>query len=311
MALRLDWERDGRDWPHREASEFVEAGGLRWHLQRFARESAPTTAMRAAPLALLLHGTGASVHSWHPMLPWLRPHFDLLLVDLPGHAFTGMASAWQASLPGMALVVKSLLDVLAVQPTILIGHSAGAALGARMCLDGHLAPQCLISINGAFMPLGGLAGVLFPPAAKLMASLPFAPGFVARRAADPRAIARLVSDTGSVLSPEGMALYGRIVGNPGHIEGALAMMANWDVQPLLRDLPRLQTPVSLIVADSDRAVPPAQAQRVLAMLPSQAGTTLTRLSGAGHIVHEEQPAAVAALCVSAAVAAAAAQVSAR
>ncbi len=308
MALRLDWERDGRDWPYREASQFVEAGGLRWHLQRFAREASTASETEVAPLALLLHGTGASMHSWYPMLPWLRLHFDLLLVDLPGHAFTGMASAWQASLPGMGLAVKSMLDVLAVQPTILIGHSAGAALGARMCLDGHVAPQSLVSINGAFMPLGGLAGVLFPPAAKLMASLPFAPGFVARRAADPRAIARLVSDTGSVLDPEGMALYGRIVGNPGHIEGALAMMANWDVQPLLRDLPRLQTPVSLIVADNDRAVPPAQAQRVLAMLPPQAGTTLTHLSGAGHIVHEEQPGAVAALCVSAA---AAARVSAR
>jgi magnesium chelatase accessory protein len=77
------------------------------------------------------------------------------------------------------------------------------------------------------------------------------------------------------------------------------MMANWDVQPLLRDLPHLQTPVRLIVAENDRAVPPEQAQRVLAMLPSQAGTTLSLLSGAGHIVHEEQPDVVAALCVSA------------
>ncbi len=314
MALRLDWDRDGRDWPYREASQFVEAGGLRWHVQRFAREApartgaaaasavtaATTTPKTVAPLALLLHGTGASAHSWYPMLPWLRPHFDLLLVDLPGHAFTGMASAWQASLPGMALAVKALLDVLALQPTVLIGHSAGAALGARMCLDGHLAPQCLVSINGAFMPLGGLAGVLFPPAAKLMAALPFAPGYVARRAADPRAIARLVSDTGSVLDAQAMALYGRIVSNPGHVEGALAMMANWDVQPLLRDLHRLQTPVSLIVAVNDRAVPPAQAQRLLSMLPAHALTTITRLSGAGHIVHEERPEAIAALCVTAA-----------
>ncbi|MBP6268760.1 MAG: alpha/beta fold hydrolase [Rhizobacter sp.] len=297
MSARLNWEQDGRDWPHREASQFVEAGGLRWHVQRFARTTSASAVPGPAPLALLLHGTGASSHSWHPMLPWLQPHFDLLLLDLPGHAYTSMPSAWQASLPGMAQSVRALLDALDTTPTIIIGHSAGAALGARMCLDGHASPQSLISINGAFLPLGGLAGVLFPPAAKLMAALPFAPGMVARRAADPRAIARLVSDTGSVLDEAGMALYGRIVSNPGHIEGALAMMANWDVQPLARDLPRLQTPVALIVADNDRAVPPAQAQRVLALLPPQARTTLTRLSGAGHIVHEEQPAQVAALCL--------------
>lgn len=302
-SQRLDWDRDGRDWPHREASRFVEAGGLRWHVQQFSRQAPADDvgahASAVAPLALLLHGTGASSHSWVPMLPWLRPHFDILSIDLPGHGFSGMASAWQASLPGMALAVKSLLDALALQPAVVIGHSAGAALGARMCLDGHIAPQRLISINGAFMPLGGLAGVLFPPAAKLMAALSFAPGFVAKRAADPRAVARLVSDTGSVLGADGMALYGRLVGNPGHVEGALAMMANWDVKPLVRDLPRLRTPLTLIVAEKDRAVPPAQAQQVRALLPLDAEVTLTRLAGLGHIAHEEQPERVAALCIEA------------
>lgn len=300
MAQRLIWERDGRDWPHSEASRFVDAGGLRWHVQRFARDGDPMADREPAPLALLLHGTGASSHSWHPMLPWLRPRFDLLLVDLPGHAFTGMPSGWQASLPGMAQAVAALLKVLALQPAIVIGHSAGAALSARMCLDGHIAPQTLISINGAFLPLGGLAGVLFPPVAKLMAALPFAPGFVARRAADPRAIARLVSDTGSVLDVGCTALYAQLVSNPGHVEGALAMMANWDVKPLLRDLPRLRTPLALIVADNDRAVPPAQAQRVRALLPQSARVTLTRLPGLGHLAHEERPEEVAASCVKAA-----------
>jgi magnesium chelatase accessory protein len=33
MADRPSWEREGRDWPHREASRFVTAGGLRWHVQ--------------------------------------------------------------------------------------------------------------------------------------------------------------------------------------------------------------------------------------------------------------------------------------
>ena len=48
----LRWERDGLDWPHRQASRFVEAAGLRWHVQQFP--------VPGAPLALLLHGTGAA-----------------------------------------------------------------------------------------------------------------------------------------------------------------------------------------------------------------------------------------------------------
>ena len=42
------WERDGRDWPNREASRFVKAAGLRWHVQ-VAGEG---------PVILLVHGTG-------------------------------------------------------------------------------------------------------------------------------------------------------------------------------------------------------------------------------------------------------------
>ena len=34
---RLSFARDGADWPHREASRFVEAGGLRWHVQRMGK----------------------------------------------------------------------------------------------------------------------------------------------------------------------------------------------------------------------------------------------------------------------------------
>jgi magnesium chelatase accessory protein len=311
MSARLLWDRDGLRSPHREASRFVDAGGLHWHLRQFAALPAPSSSQppahlpssassSAAPLALLLHGTGASSHSWLPMVQWLRPHFDLLLIDLPGHAYTSMASPWQASLPGMAHSVYALLRELALEPSIVIAHSAGAALAARMCLDKHLALQALVSINGAFLPLGGLAGVLFPPAAKLMAALPFAPGWVAQRSADRRAIDRLVSSTGSSLDVAGTAAYAQLVSNPGHVAGALAMMANWDVRPLLRDLPRLQVPLTLITADRDLAVAPAQAQQVRALLRSSPQSTVVAMHGVGHIAHEEQPAAVAALCVDAA-----------
>ena len=29
----MDWKTDGRDWPNAAASRFVEAGGVRWHVQ--------------------------------------------------------------------------------------------------------------------------------------------------------------------------------------------------------------------------------------------------------------------------------------
>jgi magnesium chelatase accessory protein len=295
MSERLVWERDGAHWPHRSASRFVQADGLRWHVQQFEVTAGP----QKLPHALLLHGTGASTHSWRGLAPLLSAHFNVLSVDLPGHAFTSMpaggpASA-QLSLPGMARALQALLLVLGVTPALVIGHSAGAALGVRMCLDGLISPQRLVGVNGAFLPLGGLAGQIFSPVAKLMAAAPFVPKLFSWRATDPTVLKKLIDSTGSALDATGLALYRKLVSNPGHAAGALGMMANWDLPQLARDLPNLVTPLRLVVGSNDRTIAPEQASRVLAMLPPVARnkSTLITLQGLGHLAHEERPDLVA------------------
>lgn len=294
MHERLDWNRDGQDWPHREASQFVEAAQLRWHVQRWART---VDAGDAAPLILLLHGTGSSTHSWRGLVPLLIPHADVLSLDLPGHGFTSMpaggAASSQLSLPGMAQAVSALLRTLQLSPALVIGHSAGAAVGVRMALDGLIAPRGIVGLNAALLPLSGLAGQLFSPVAKLMAGTQFVPRYFASRATQPSVVKRLIDSTGSTLDAEGTALYGRLVASPGHAAGALGMMANWDLDTLAERLPRLQTPLDLVVGTNDRTVPPSQADRVLARLPKNLRSSLTRLPGLGHLAHEEQPQLVA------------------
>ena len=293
MAQRLQWDIDGQDWPHRQASSFVQAAGLRWHVQRFG------TGHEQLPLALLIHGTGASTHSWRGLIPLLTPYFRLLSLDLPGHAFTDMPAggptSQQLSLPGMAQAIHTLMSVLGLSPALVIGHSAGAAIGVRMCLDSLIAPKLVVSVNGAFLPLGGVAGQLFSPAARLMSVLPFIPQVFSWRAADPAVLQRLVDGTGSKLDATGMALYGKLVSNPGHAAGALAMMANWDLPHLMQDLARLQTPLCLVVASQDRTVSPREAGRVMAILPPSSSRSLTTLPSLGHLAHEERPDLVAAI----------------
>jgi magnesium chelatase accessory protein len=139
------------------------------------------------------------------------------------------------------------------------------------------------------LPLAGLAGQFFLPMARLMAAAPFVPQLFAWRAADKVVLQRLIDGTGSTLDADGMALYARLVANPGHVQGALGMMANWDLAALQRDLPKLQVPVSLVVGSQDRAVPLAQARQALALLRAVPGSSLTEWQGLGHLAHEEQP----------------------
>ena len=283
----MDWQRDGTGWPHHACSRFVQAGGLRFHVQVFAGPADD------APVALLLHGTGASTHSWRGVAPLLAQRFTVVAPDLPGHAFTGLppggAGAPQLGLPGMARALTALVQTLQMQPALIVGHSAGAALAVRMALDGLATPQRIVGINAALLPLGGLAGQWFSPAAKLMAALPLVPRLFAWRAQSPAVLGRLLDGTGSTLNSEGRALYHRLVSDADHVAGALAMMANWDLPQLARDLPRLSTRLHLIVGERDRAVPPEDARKVLALLGPAARGQLHSLAGLGHLAHEEAP----------------------
>ncbi len=284
MANRPTWEHEGRRWPNREASRFIRAGGFRWHVQ-VAGEG---------PALLLLHGTGAATHSWRDLLPLLAQRFTVIAPDLPGHGFTETPPAHALSLPGMASAVQALLAALGVEPVLVAGHSAGAAVMALMTLDGMIAPRGLVSLNGALLPLRGGPGDLFifSALARMLVSVPVVPWLISRRAHDRRAVERLLRGTGSTLDARGVELYGLVVRHPGHVAAALGMMAAWDLHPLARALPRLACPLTLVVGENDRTIPAADAQRVRAILPSAAIVTLP---GLGHLAHEEDPRAVAAI----------------
>ena len=277
-----DWNRDGLDWPNRGASRFVQAGGLRWHVQEFG----------AGPTLLLVHGTGAATHSWRALAPLLAAHFRVLAPDLPGHGFTESADAERMSLPGMADSLGALLQALDFRPEIVAGHSAGAAILARLCLDGRITPRILISLNGALLPLGGLRNPVFSPLTRLFVSNPFVPRLFAWQASDPAVFGRMMDQTGSRIDAAGSDFYRRLAGKPRHVAAALDMMARWDVRELERDLPGLKTPLALVSGEQDRMIPPSHAADVQRLLPA---ALRIDLPGLGHLAHEEKPAELAAL----------------
>ena len=283
MPSRIDWSRDGRDWPHREASRFVRAGGLTWHVQ-MAGEGEDV---------LLLHGTGASTHSFRKLFGSLARDFRVISPDLPGHAFTDPLPYGRLNLPGMAEAVGALVDKLDVHPRLIVGHSAGAAIAIRMTLDGFAAPEAIVSLNGALFPISNsFARPFFVGAAKLLALNPLTPRLFAMRARDPAAVRRLLDGTGSKIDPVDEDFYGRLAATASHAAGALGMMAGWDLEALQGDLPRLKTPLLLVVGDADAMVPPSRAAGV-ARLAQDA--RVVRLPGLGHLAHEEAPEKIRAL----------------
>jgi magnesium chelatase accessory protein len=280
MADKLDWAIDGKDWPLHAASRFVTAGALTWHVQELGHGDA----------LLLVHGTGASTHSFRGLAPLLATRWRVVMADLPGHGFTSAATAQQLSLPGMAQALGALIAELGIVPALAIGHSAGAAILARMTLDRVLGDTPhLIGLNAALLPLGGVAGQVFSPIAKLLVLNPLVPRFLSWRAESTATIDKLMADVGSDIGAEGVAYYRRLFRSPAHVAAALGMMANWDLRPLAAELPHLPGRLTLIACGNDRAISPDDAFRVRDLRPS---TEVDYVRGLGHLAHEENPTAI-------------------
>jgi magnesium chelatase accessory protein len=160
-----------------------------------------------------------------------------------------------------------------------------------MVLDGSVRPAALVSLNGAFIGFGGMAGAIFSPLARLMATGSLTAKFFAWQAKDPIVIQRLMRSTGSVIDATGMRLYQRLMQSPDHVRSALAMMAHWDLRTLESETAAARLPLWLLAGRLDATVPVQQAVQFGAAV----GARVTLLEGLGHLAHEEQPERVARL----------------
>jgi len=281
MTSRLNWSSDGKDWPNRAHSRFVEAGACRWHVQRAGKGDG----------MLLLHGTGASTHTWAGLFPLLAERYDVLAMDLPGHGFTRNAGRLDASLDAMTEGLKALLQAERFAPAWIIGHSAGAAIALRLAVQLRPLPRGVVALNGALKPFGGPAALIAPVMAKALAVNPLVHHALARGGRDPARVARLIEATGSRPGADYLKFYGRLFGDPRHVSGTLSMMANWNVSGLVAPFMRAGIAMHQIVGLKDRAVPPAHAEDLARRFET---ITLERLAGLGHLAHEENAPRVAA-----------------
>jgi len=279
----MQWAQYANRWPHATCSQFVQAGGIRWHVQT----------MGSGPCLLLLHGTGSGSFSWRGLMPLLSPHFKIIAPDLPGHAFTSRGPEGSLSLNGMTEGIRALMLQLNLSPAIIAGHSAGAAIAANFILQQRsLQATRLIGLNPAWLPLPGLPSWIFGPAAKLAALNPLSAWATAKFAKRQSTIDKSIAQTGSKLDAEGMALYQQVFSHSGHVHSVLNMMAAWQLLPLASALHTIHNPVDLLVGLEDGTVPPSMADEAIKIMPQARVHFQQKL---GHLAHEEDPAGTASL----------------
>lgn len=271
------------DWPHSEISRQVLAAPHRWHVQETGR----------GPLTLLLHGAGGSTHSLRGLITHLSQTRQVVAIDLPGQGFTQLGARHRCRLDTMAADIEKLCQQQGWAPDAIVGHSAGTALALTLSetlLSPRGQPPDVVGINPALDTFDGIAGVLFPAIAKMLAAIPFSASVFSATASNPARIQALISGTGSDLDAEGLRCYQRLVADRNHVDGTLLMMAQWSLDALVRALPTLQTRALFIVGSRDGAVPPRVARDAAERMQQAA---VVELEGFGHLVHEEVPELVA------------------
>lgn len=117
-------------------SQLIDLGGQLVHLRD---EGPPADAL---PL-LLLHGTGASLHTWDGWVQALRGQRRVIRVDLPGFGLTGPAADGAYRGDDYARFVLRLMDHLRVPRFAVAGNSLGGEVAWRLA---SLAPGRVVKL---------------------------------------------------------------------------------------------------------------------------------------------------------------------
>ena len=275
----MDWKSEGRDWPLNQLSRFCHVQPYNWHIQ--------DTNGFEKPILLLIHGTGASTHSWHHLIPLLKKSFRVIAIDLPGHGFTKSKDHNRSSLNLMANDIQSLLTNERLQPKIIVGHSAGAAIAFRLALDAKQQVEGVIAINGVLDHyFSGLSSIFYPIAAKALAMNPIAAPFFAKINELTNQTKRLTKITGSKIDDETLGHYNKLFSDPKHLAGTLAMMSQWKLQGLNHDLRKFTKQSLFLIGKNDRMVTENSLIKYAQKLEN---SEIIVEGGLGHLMHEESP----------------------
>jgi pimeloyl-ACP methyl ester carboxylesterase len=251
----------------------IEVAGTQLHL----RDSGP----RDAPPIVLLHGFGASLHTWEPWAEALQAEFRVIRLDLPGSGLSPPDPTGDYSDARSMALLTALLDQLGLARASLIGNSMGGRIAWSYAArhPERVRALVLVSPDGFASPgfdYGKAPEV--PATLKLMRySLPkpllrmsLAPAY-----ANPAALTDALATR-----------YHDLMRAPGARDAMLARMGQIALVDPLPWLAQIRAPTLLLWGEQDAMIPLRNAADYLKAMP---GATLVALPGIGHLPQEEDP----------------------
>ena len=271
------------DWPNRQHSSTVSVGGLDWHVQLTGK----------GPVVLLLHGTGSSTHSWSDLIPLLEAHAQVLVPDLPGHAFTLGAKLEDLTLDEIANSLQLLIEQLGIEtPSIVVGHSAGAPLALRFAVGSSKPPKLVIALNPSFIPPPAVYTSFFGPLLGPITRSSTLSSLLASLSPSLGMVDKLLDSTNTILPETRRVYYRKLFERSEHVRGSMNFMAAADIHKVLVEANLYRGKLICVLGNQDAWIPVKPLEKII--LDYFPAAEIVKWEG-GHIMHELEPNKVAQL----------------
>ena len=264
-------------------SQFVQIAGMSVHL----RDEGP----REDPLPIvLLHGTGASLHTWEGWARALKDEHRVISYDMPGFGLTGPAPDANYTIENYVRVLVAVLDQVGVQRCVLAGNSLGGyvAWAAAVLEPGRIARLVLVDAGGypyesTSVPLG-FRIARTPLLRTLMKD-------VLPRSIIESSVQNVFGDPAKV-TPGLIDRYFDLTTRAGNRQALGERFRQTQPGALAERVPEIKVPTLILWGGRDRLIPPSLGDRFQQEI---AGSTLSVFEDLGHVPQEEDPAATVAV----------------
>ena len=237
------------------------------------------TGPRAAPVVVMLHGFGASLHTWDVWAQGLSSTHRVIRIDLPGSGLSPPDPAHDYSDARRVQMLLRLLHDRGVDRASWVGHSMGGRMAWTMAAryPERVDRLVLVAPDG-FSSAGFEYGQAIEVPASLGLMRHVLPKFVLRMNlqaayAQPDSLSDALTDR-----------YHDLLRAPGARQAMLERLKQTVLQepePLLR---QIKAPTLLVWGEADAMIPFANARDYLQAIP---GSRLVSWPGVGHVPQEE------------------------
>ncbi len=255
-----------------EESQFIEIDGMQVHY-RDEGEGMPI---------VLIHGTGASLHTWDDWTAILKKDFRVIRLDLPAFGLTGPHPSHDYRIETYADFLDKFLIELDIDSLYLAGNSLGGNISWYYASEHHEKVKKLVLIDSSGYPPEGKTPWVFK-----LARIPILNSII--RYFTPKLIIKnnlnQVYFDNNKIKPELIDRYYNLTLREGN-RTAFIDRAKTDFKDYTTRLKQLYAPTLVIWGKEDIWIPISNGKRFAKDIPD---AQLVILEGSGHIPMEESP----------------------